>query len=91
MCGSEGESEAWIERGLYAALLDMVGFHDVLESAHVVVMESVDVDSNSNRVELFLEIDRSAATYSHWGGGMIGIEGPCLGKRKKFLTSCTVL
>jgi hypothetical protein len=26
MCGSEGDSEAWIERGLYAALLDMVGF-----------------------------------------------------------------
>jgi hypothetical protein len=32
----------------------------VLESAHV-VMESV--DSNSDRVELFLEIDRSAALF----------------------------
>jgi hypothetical protein len=54
-----------MERGLYAALLDMVRSHDVLESAHVVTMESVDVDSNSNRTELFLEIDRSAATFSH--------------------------
>jgi len=36
---------------LYAALLDMVGFHDVLlESAHV-VMESV--EPNSNRMSFF--------------------------------------
>jgi hypothetical protein len=43
---------------LYAALLDMVGFHDVLESAHV-VMESV--YSQLEQDVLFLEIDRSAA------------------------------
>jgi hypothetical protein len=49
MCVSEGDSEAWIERGLYAALLDMAAFSDVLESARQhVVMGSV--HSNSSRM-----------------------------------------
>jgi hypothetical protein len=62
MCVSEGDSEAWIERGLYAALLDMAAFSDVLESARQhVVMGSV--HSNSSRMFFFLEIDRSAALF----------------------------
>ena len=57
MCGSEGGSEAWMESGLYAALLDMVGVHDGLESAHVVMESlSVGVASNSNRMFAFLKL-----------------------------------
>ena len=62
MCGSEGDSEAWIERGLYAARLDMVRVHDVLGSAHV-VMESVDCHKLEQNGTFFLEIDRTAALF----------------------------
>ena len=56
MCGSEGESEACIERGLYAARLDMVRVHDVLAGERARRYGECGTATDSNRMKPFLKL-----------------------------------